>query len=105
MIAVPSRLVGRGNRIRLIGAQPYLEYNTYFLESISMKREYRWTVAPTTNAEAITQLAKEINVPEAIAKVLVNRGISTYNQAKEFFRPELKGLNDPFLMEGMVKAV
>ncbi|MBI4547306.1 MAG: single-stranded-DNA-specific exonuclease RecJ [Ignavibacteriae bacterium] len=48
--------------------------------------------------------AKQINVPEPIARVLIHRGISSYEQAKEFFRPQLSHLHDPFLMDGMEQA-
>jgi single-stranded-DNA-specific exonuclease len=51
------------------------------------------------------QLAKEINIPESLSQVLLNRGIDTYAKAKEFFRPQTSDLQDPFLMDGMEKAV
>ncbi len=70
-----------------------------------MKREYRWTVAPPPAPGSVEQLAKEINVSETIARILVNRGISTYDAAKEFFRPQWSHLHDPFLMDGMAVAV
>lgn len=70
-----------------------------------MKREYRWTVASPPPPGTVEQLAKEINVSETIARILVNRGISTYETAKEFFRPQWSHLHDPFLMEGMDLAV
>lgn len=70
-----------------------------------MKKQYRWTVAKQPDELRAMQLAKEINVPETIAKILIHRGISTYQQAKEFFRPQLSDLHDPFLMEGMAQAV
>ena len=52
-----------------------------------MKREYRWTIAPPPAPGSVEQLAKEINVTETIARILVNRGIKTYDSAKQFFRP------------------
>lgn len=69
------------------------------------KREYRWTIAPLPDLERTAQLAKEINISESIARILIHRGITTYDQAKAFFRPELSHLLDPFLMEGMSSAV
>ncbi len=72
---------------------------------IAMRRDYRWTIAPPPPPGVIEQLAKEINVSETIARILVNRGISTYNAAKEFFRPQWTHLHDPFLMDGMDLAV
>jgi single-stranded-DNA-specific exonuclease len=70
-----------------------------------MKREYRWTITPIEDSTAVAQLAKEINVSDPIAKILVHRGINTYDKAKEFFRPQLSLLHDPFLMDGMELAV
>lgn len=57
------------------------------------------------NELQVMQLAKEINVPETIARILFHRGITTYQLAKEFFRPQLTDLHDPFLMQGMEQAV
>lgn len=45
-----------------------------------------------------------INVSEPIARALVNRGISTYDEAKRFFRPSIEHLHSPFLMNGMKEA-
>jgi len=70
-----------------------------------MKREYRWTIAPPADPQVTAQLAKEINISESIARILIHRGITTYAQAKNFFRPQLSQLHDPFLMEGMQQAV
>ncbi len=69
-----------------------------------IKREYRW-LQSTNDPAPIEQLTKEINIPEALSRVLVNRGIVTYAQAREFFRPRLEDLLDPFLMNGMDDAV
>lgn len=70
-----------------------------------MKRDYRWTITSTPDETVVAQLSKEINVSETIARILVHRGISTYDQAKRFFRPQLSDLLDPFLMDGMEDAV
>ncbi len=70
-----------------------------------MRREYRWTITPIEDTASVAQLAKEINVSDPIAKILVHRGINTYEKAKEFFRPQLSLLHDPFLMDGMERAV
>lgn len=70
-----------------------------------MKREYRWTLASPPDPQVTAQLAKEINISESIARILIHRDITTYQQAKEFFRPQLSQLHDPFLMDGMTQAV
>jgi len=54
--------------------------------------------------EKVQTLMKEINVSEPIAKALVNRGITTYDEAKWFFRPSIEHLHSPFLMNGMKEA-
>ena len=70
-----------------------------------MKRQYRWTVSARPDEEVLQRLMKEVNISETLAKVLISRGITTYDQAKEFFRPQVANLHDPFLMDGMEKAV
>ncbi len=65
----------------------------------------RWTYKPEPNPKKIAALAKDLNVDRTIAKILVQRGIETYEQAKDFFRPTLDNLHDPFLMKDMDTAV
>jgi single-stranded-DNA-specific exonuclease len=69
------------------------------------KRDYHWKLLPIDDPEVVTTLAKEINVSRTVATILVHRGITTYDQAKEFFRPQLSHLHDPFLMDGMELAI
>ena len=52
-------------------------------------KEHRWIIADPPDAGIVAALAKDINVPESIAKVLVYRGITDYDKAKEYFRPSL----------------
>ena len=65
----------------------------------------RWTLKPKSNPTENERLSKELNVDPLIAHLLLQRGISTYEEAKKFFRPELSHLHDPFLMKDMDKAV
>jgi len=65
----------------------------------------RWTYKPEPNPKKTAILAKELNVNKTIAKILVQRGIETYDEAKAFFRPNLENLHDPFLMKDMERAV
>jgi single-stranded-DNA-specific exonuclease len=62
-------------------------------------------MAPPPDPLVEETLAKEINISPILARVLINRGISTYDKAREFFRPKLADLHDPFLMDGMEAAV
>ncbi len=70
-----------------------------------MTRENRWTVAQFDDKTLIEKLSKEINIPLPIAKILLNRNIDTYEKAKQYFRPNVSHFHNPFLMDGMEKAV
>jgi single-stranded-DNA-specific exonuclease len=65
----------------------------------------RWNIKPKPNQEEIDQLSNELKVDGLVAHLLLQRGISTYEEAKKFFRPELPDLHDPFLMKDMDVAV
>lgn len=65
----------------------------------------RWLIKPIPDQTLVSQLQKDINVPHALAQILVQRDILDFNAAKEFFRPELEKLHDPYLMKDMDKAV
>lgn len=65
----------------------------------------RWTLQPKPSPEKVKALATELKVDELIAMLLVQRGIETYEAARQFFRPSLADLHDPYLMKDMDKAV
>jgi len=65
----------------------------------------RWTVKPQPPKEKVDALKKALQVDDIVASLLAQRGIDTFNKAKDFFRPDLKDLHDPFLMKDMLKAV
>ncbi|BFM42546.1 single-stranded-DNA-specific exonuclease RecJ [Flavobacterium sp. CFS9] len=65
----------------------------------------RWTIKPKPSEEKIKHLAQALNVEDFVATLLIQRGIETFDQAKDFFRPQLEQLHDPFLMKDMDKAV
>ena len=65
----------------------------------------RWTLKPKPSEENSNKLAKELGVDTLIASLLLQRGIETYEAARNFFRPNLSDLHDPFLMKDMDKAV
>jgi single-stranded-DNA-specific exonuclease len=68
-------------------------------------KKHRWTVAEPPDPDAVRRLAQEIRVAEPIARILVHRGIDTYDKAKIYFRPTLELLHNPFLLRGMTEAV
>ena len=65
----------------------------------------RWTLKPAPDSKKVNQLAKELSVDKTLAKILVQRNIDTFDKAKQFFRPSLNDLHDPFLMKDMDLAV
>lgn len=60
---------------------------------------------PKSEEPKVEQLSKAINVSTTLAQLLVQRCITTYEEAKAFFRPSLEQIHDPFLMKDMDKAV
>ena len=65
----------------------------------------RWVSKEQGEEEKIQHLSRVLKIDHTLANLLVQRGISTYEEAKSFFRPSLKELHDPFLMKDMQNAV
>ena len=64
-----------------------------------------WIIEKNNENETVNSLSKELNVSPVISLMLFNRGIKTFDQAKDFFRPNLSQLHNPFLMKDMNVAV
>ena len=71
----------------------------------NMTIDRKWIVKESGNPAVIRQLSSELGIDHVLANLLVQRNITTSEQAREFFRPELSKLHDPFLMKDMDKAV
>ena len=67
--------------------------------------EKRWVLKKQGEKEVNEKLANELNIDPALANLLTQRGVSTFDQAKAFFRPEIDDLHDPFLMKDMDLAI
>ncbi len=65
----------------------------------------RWKLKAKAAPALIRHLSAELGIDPAIANLLAQRGIQTFQQAKDFFRPSLQLLHDPFLMKDMDKAI
>ncbi len=65
---------------------------------------FRWVFTTPENEEAVSELQDQLGVPQKIARLLVLRGVDTYDKAEAFFRSDLSQLHDPFLMKDMDKA-
>ena len=67
----------------------------------------KWTYEPLTQEEQRleTDLAEHYSASPVISELLVQRGVTTVEQAEKFFHPSMRDLHDPFLMPDMHKAV
>ncbi|RNC92355.1 MAG: single-stranded-DNA-specific exonuclease RecJ [Allomuricauda sp.] len=65
----------------------------------------RWTLQPTPDQQQLENLSNVLKVDALIARLLLLRGINDFETAKNFFRPQLDDLHDPFLMQDMRTAV
>ena len=66
--------------------------------------EKRWKIISPDKGK-VNSLQQALNINPALCSILINRGIDTFLQAKDYFRPDLGQLHDPFLMKDMEKAV
>ena len=68
--------------------------------------EKKWRIRDYAEAGELKYLSQALNIQEVLANLLLQRGIKTYDEAKQFFRPNLYNhLHDPFLMKDMDLAV
>jgi single-stranded-DNA-specific exonuclease len=67
--------------------------------------EKLWNLKKQGDQNDVKHLSAALNVNMVISRLLVQRGIKTFSEAKSFFRPRLSDLHDPFLMKDMDKAV
>ena len=65
----------------------------------------RWLIKDLPEQNKIDSLAQDLNVEPAIATILLQRGIASFDAAQHFFRPSLSDLHDPFLMKDLKEAV
>lgn len=65
----------------------------------------RWNLKPKPESQKVKSLQDSLNVDELTATLLVQRGIENFEEARQFFRPKLEDLHDPYLMKDMDKAI
>src|SRR3978361_1718347 len=65
----------------------------------------RWTIREMPDADAVNNLAGILNIDTVLSTLLLHRGITNYDEARFFFRPDHLHLHDPFLMQDMEKAI
>ena len=66
--------------------------------------EKRWNLISADSA-TVRALQDALKIHPILCELLVQRGISDFDAAKQFFRPSLDHLHDPWLMKDMRKAV
>ncbi|MEO6611834.1 MAG: single-stranded-DNA-specific exonuclease RecJ [Chitinophagaceae bacterium] len=64
----------------------------------------RWNIL-TADETKVSSLQQSLKIHPALCKILVQRGIEQFDQARHFFRPRLADLHSPWLMKDMEKAV
>lgn len=64
-----------------------------------------WSVLPSPEEELVVKLQSELSIPYDFAKILIQRGLFSFEDARLFFRPEWSTNYDPFLMKDMERAV
>ena len=64
----------------------------------------RWNILKPDDQE-VNLVQQALKIHPVICKILVQRGINSYDIARDFFRPQLSSLHDPWLMKDMDKAV
>src|ERR1017187_881820 len=67
--------------------------------------EKRWKIKNKADSGVIQILQTELGIDSTLANILGQRGFNTFDLAKDFFRPSLMHLHDPFRMKDMDKAI
>lgn len=65
----------------------------------------RWVTKERGDSIVVRQLAVALGVSESLANLMVQRNITSPQEAKAFFSPDLSYLHDPFMMKDMNIAV
>jgi single-stranded-DNA-specific exonuclease len=65
----------------------------------------RWNFQTKPKTEQVLAFAKELNVSSTVASLLIQRGVTNFEEARLFFKPTWEDLHDPFLMKDMNLAV
>ncbi len=65
----------------------------------------RWTLSDPPPEEILKPLEEKLGIGRTLTAILINRGIDTFEKAREFFRPGVNYMHDPHLMDGMDSAI
>ncbi len=64
-----------------------------------------WKISKQPETEILKKLQSNLNIPEFICTLLLQRNIDSLESAQKYFRPNLNELHDPFLMKDMARTV
>tara|TARA_B110001454_G_scaffold24151_1_gene23670 strand:+ start:4655 stop:6331 length:1677 start_codon:yes stop_codon:yes gene_type:complete len=64
-----------------------------------------WKISKQPETETLKKLQSNLNIPEFICTLLLQRNIDSLESAQKYFRPNLNELHDPFLMKDMARTV
>ena len=70
-----------------------------------MGKDKEWILKSSADPDTVSRLSSELGIDPVLAELLVQRGVTTFMDARAFFRPDLGLLHDPFLMKDMDVAV
>lgn len=65
----------------------------------------RWVIKEVAEQSLVEKLCGSLNIDPVLAHLLVSRNITNFPQARDFFRPSLDNLHDPFLIRDMDLAI
>ena len=67
--------------------------------------EKNWILKSQGEGHKVERMSGELNISKPLATLLIQRGIHSFEEARDFFRPQLTQLHDPFLMKDMAVAI
>lgn len=65
----------------------------------------KWLITEAPDEASVDAISSSLGFGNLESGILINRGIDNYSKAREFFKPNLKDIHDPFLMCDMQSAV
>ena len=67
--------------------------------------EKKWILKPQVKTEIVDELQLNLGIHRGLCQLLAQRGISSFEEAKSFFRPNEQLIHNPMRMKNMEKAV
>ena len=64
-----------------------------------------WILKPPVPLEVVDGLEVDLSIPRSLCTLLGQRGVSTFEEARRFFRPSYDHTHNPMLMKNMGAAV